>query len=208
MGYAVWLHQYLEQRADGRLARPDLTVALLLRHRDGVPLTDAEREVQEKYLVAVVGGEDLTEVRRSADQAETTWSAPAVPHNPMEEMESRLRRVIARTPSSPGQDETSLQARFHAIQRRGTAGVDEAGLQGRLTGLDVRPHSPVLDDLRIDEAGLGDDDVNMILGLPPPSGGGGDGVDALVWAAADEAALDQKYGGRGGHRRCAAAPCR
>ena len=53
MGYAVWLHQYLEQRADGRLARPDLTVALLLRHRDGVPLTDAERELKEKYLVAV-----------------------------------------------------------------------------------------------------------------------------------------------------------
>ena len=92
--------------ADGRLARPDLTGAqtgaLLLQHRDGVPLTDAEREVQEKYLVAVVGEEDLTEVTRSADQAEATWLAPAVQPDPMEEMDSRLRRVIARTPSGPG----------------------------------------------------------------------------------------------------------
>jgi len=76
--------------------------------------------------------------------------------------------------------------------------VDEVGLQERLTGLGICLPSPVLDNLRVDKAGAGDDGVDLILGLPPPAGEGDNELDALVRAMADEVAINHKYSGRGG----------
>jgi len=81
--------------------------------------------------------------------------------------------------------------------------VDEVGLQERLTGLGICLPSPVLDNLRVDKAGAGDDDVDVILGLPPSTGEGGDELDALVRAMADKVAINHKYSGRRGG--CSAA---
>ena len=82
--------------------------------------------------------------------------------------------------------------------------MDEVGLQGRLMGLGICLPSPVLDNLRVDKAGAGDDGVDVILGLPPLAGEGGDELDALVRAMADEVAINHKYSGRGGGRSAAA----
>ena len=74
--------------------------------------------------------------------------------------------------------------------------MDEAELQGRLTGLGVRLPSPVLDDLRIDQTGRGNDGMDGILGRSPQVEEEVEEVDAIMRAAADEVALDHEYGSR------------